>query len=72
MTRHGSGKHHAVVRGINLLTLLWTEGDRPIPGDYRIFEKAKDGLTKNDHFQLMLSVAHPRGFQPSGVVFDSW
>jgi hypothetical protein len=24
VTRHWPGKHHAVVRGINLLTLRWT------------------------------------------------
>src|SRR5438067_1455946 len=24
--RHWSGKHHQVVRGINLITLLWTDG----------------------------------------------
>ena len=51
VTRHGSGKPHAVVRGINFITLLWTEGDRHVPWDYRVFEKAKDGLSKNDHFQ---------------------
>jgi putative transposase len=72
VTRHWSGKHHAVVRGINLLTLLWTEGDRHVPCDYRVFDKAKDGLTKNDHFQQMLKVAHQRGFHPACVVFDSW
>lgn len=26
VTRHWSGKHHAVVHGINLLTLLWSNG----------------------------------------------
>ena len=31
-----SGKHHRVVRGIDLLTLLWTEGDRHLPCDCRI------------------------------------
>ncbi|MCB1795538.1 MAG: IS701 family transposase, partial [Candidatus Competibacteraceae bacterium] len=31
--RHWSGKHHAVVEGINLITLLWTDGDRHIPVD---------------------------------------
>ena len=72
VTHHWSGKHHAVVRGINLLTVLWTEGDRHVPCDYRVFDKAKDGLTKNDHFQQMLGVARARGFQPACVVFDSW
>lgn len=72
VTRHWSGKHHAVVRGINLITLLWTEGDRHVPCDYRVFDKAKDGLSKNDHCQQMLNVARTRGFRPACVVFDSW
>lgn len=72
VTRHWSGKHHSVVSGINLMTLLWTDGDRHIPCDYRVYDKAKDGLTKNDHFQQVLEKAHERGFQPRCVVFDSW
>jgi hypothetical protein len=70
--RHWSGKHHAVVSGINLITLLWTDGDRAVPTDYRIFDKAKDGLTKNDHFTEMIKSAKQRGFCPSMVCFDSW
>jgi hypothetical protein len=72
VVRHWSGKHHAVVSGINLITLLWTDGDRHVPCDYRIFDKKKDTLTKNDHFQAMLKQAHKRGFEPSCVLFDSW
>jgi hypothetical protein len=34
--RHWSGKHHAVVEGIHLMTLLWTEGERHGPVDYRL------------------------------------
>ena len=37
--RHWSGKHHAMVEGINLITLLWTKGDRPVPVDYRLDDK---------------------------------
>ena len=48
--RHWSGKHKAVVSGINLITLLWTDGERCVPIDYRIFDKDRDGKTKNDHF----------------------
>jgi hypothetical protein len=72
VTRHWSGKHHRVVQGINLMTLLWTDGDRHIPCDYRLYDKAKDGLTKNDHFEQVLVKAHKRGFQPRCVAFDSW
>jgi putative transposase len=70
--RHWSGKHHAVVRGINLITLLWTDGDRSIPCDYRLYDKANDGLTKNDHFGAMLRAAADRGFAPACVAFDGW
>ena len=72
VTRHWSGKHHAVVEGINVITLLWSDGDRHVPIDYRIYDKARDGLSKNDHLQAMLKTAHERGFQPECVVFDSW
>lgn len=72
VVRHWSGKHRAVVSGINLITLLWTDGDRHVPVDYRIFDKARDALTKNDHFRAMLVEAHARGFAPACVVFDSW
>ena len=72
LTRHWSGKHRRVVQGINLLTLLWTDGDALIPCDYRLYEKAVDGLSKNDHFRAMLATAQARGFTPEAVVFDSW
>lgn len=72
VTRHWSGKHHAVVSGINLITLLWTDGDRRVPVDYRVFDKKQDALTKNDHFQAMIREARRRGFEPACVAFDSW
>jgi putative transposase len=70
--RHWSGKHKSVVWGINLITMVWTDGDRKIPCDYRLYDKARDGQTKNDHFRAMLAVAQGRGFAPECVVFDSW
>lgn len=71
VTRHWSGKHRRVVWGINLITTVWTDGDRIVPVDYRVYEKA-DGLTKNDHFLAMLNTAATRGFEPKCVAFDSW
>jgi putative transposase len=69
--RHWSGKRHAVVKGIDLVTLLWTDGDRHVPCDYRIFHKP-EGLTKNDHSRAMIPTAHERGFEPRVVAFDGW
>lgn len=67
-----SGKHHKAVRGINLVTLLWSEGERAIPCDYRFYNKPNDGATKNEHFREMLEQAKVRGLQPKMVAFDSW
>jgi hypothetical protein len=71
VTRHWSGKHQAVVKGINLVSLLWTNGDRHIPCDYRVYDPA-DKRTKNDHFGDMIRVAYARGFRPRCVLFDGW
>ncbi len=70
--RHWSGKQKAVVAGINLITLLWTDGVRVVPVDYRVFDKDRDGKTKNDHFAEMLLEAFERGFNPELICFDSW
>jgi putative transposase len=40
--------------------------------DYRIYDKARDGKTKNDHFRDLLDRAYARGFEPECVLFDSW
>lgn len=72
VSRQWSGKHKRVVQGINLTSLVWSDGDKHIPCDYRLYEKEVDGATKNDHFRAMLATAKDRGFQPRCVAFDSW
>ena len=72
VSRQWSGKHHAVVQGINLISLVWSDGDAALPCDYRLYHKQQDGLSKNDHFRDLLQRAHERGFRPSLVAFDSW
>ena len=56
---------------INLVSLLWTNGDRHIPCDYRVYDPA-DNRTKNDHFADMIRQAYARGFRPRCVLFDGW
>jgi len=78
VTRHWSGKHHAVVLGINLITTLWTDGKKLIPCDFRVYDKPMGaggpfgGKDKNEHMRDMLATAKQRGFRPRCVVFDSW
>lgn len=69
-----SGNAHDVIAGIGLLNLLWHDLDREqsIPVDYRVYDKASDGKTKNKHFCDMLSLAKSRGLEPEAVVFDAW
>jgi hypothetical protein len=56
-----SGTHHRVVQGINLVTLLWSDGAACLPIDYRFYDKPNDGATKHDHVQAMLATAHAGG-----------
>ena len=72
VSRHWSGKHQRVVKGINLISLVWTDGNCRLPCDFRLYHKAQDGLSKNDHFQQMVQQANQRGFMPDLVAFDSW
>jgi putative transposase len=66
VTRHWSGKHKKPVRGINLITPLWTDGDRKIPCDYRPYSQV-DGKTKHDHSWELLLTAKARSFSPKWV-----
>ena len=70
--RQYSGKHHSIINGINITTLVWTDGNSVIPVDFRIYDNCNDGKTKNDHLQDMLEKAKERGFRSDFVLFDSW
>jgi hypothetical protein len=67
-----SGNHHRVVIGIDIVTLLWTDGEKMIPVDYRVYDPSRDGKTKNEHAREMLDSAQKRGFAPEYVLIDSW
>lgn len=72
VTKHWSGKHRKVVSGINLQSLVWSNGVKVVPTDCRLYAKAEDGKTKNDHARAMFAMAKERGFTPELVMFDSW
>ena len=67
-----SGKHHAVVKGINLITLYYTDihGNHQ-PVNFRVYDKS-ECKTKNDYFLEMLADVLNWGLQPSFVTMDSW
>ena len=67
-----SGNEHGIVNGINLVNLLWTDLEKCVPVDYRLYQKEVDGKTKNTLFIELLKKALKRGFSPLYVLFDSW
>ena len=68
---HYSGKHKRSVRGLCLVSLVWTDGKHVFPVDFRVYNK-DNGITKNEHLRDMLKTARNRGFTPKMVMFDSW
>ena len=67
-----SGKHHAVVKGINLITMYYTDPKgRHLPVNFRIYDKAEN-KTKNDYFIDMLGELIDWGLSPIAVTGDSW
>jgi putative transposase len=72
VTRHWSGKHRKVVSGINVQSLVWSNGVKVVPTDCCLYAKAEDGKTKNEHARAMFATAKARGFEPELTMFDSW
>jgi hypothetical protein len=66
-----SGKHHRAVKGINLVTLYYTDiHGKHQPVNFRVVDKA-EGKTKNDYFQDMLAEVLAWGLEPAFVTGDS-
>ena len=67
-----SGKHKRAVKGINLISLFYTDIQGvSVPVNYRIVDK-KYGKTKNDYFREMLIEVLSWGLHPAWVTGDSW
>lgn len=67
-----SGKYHKTIKGLNLITLYYSDDqENSVPVNYRIYNK-KEGKTKNDYFQEMLREVITWGLKPRIVTGDSW
>jgi hypothetical protein len=67
-----SGKHKRSVKGINLITLYYTDiTGASYPVSFRIYDK-REGKTKNDYFREMVSEVREWGLEMSWVTGDSW
>jgi hypothetical protein len=73
--RQYSGAEHGLVRGIDIVNLLHTNGKEGgyFPIDYRIYNSDGDGKTKNDHFrQMLIAAISDKRIKAKTVLFDSW
>lgn len=73
--RQYSGNEKGLVRGINLVNMVYSEGllDDFYPVDYRIYAPSEDNKTKNDHFLDMFLEASSHKMLPcKTILFDSW
>ena len=67
-----SGKHHRIVKGIQLITLYYTDlSGKSVPVNYRIYNK-QEGKTKNDYLREMITEVLDWGLKPYTVTTDSW
>ncbi len=67
-----SGKHHRIVKGLNLLTLYYTDlSGKSFPVNYRLYDKRK-GLTKNKYFREMFAEGLAWGLYPKMMTGDAW
>ena len=70
--RFWSGRHGRVVRGINPVTAVWTDGDGLWPCDYRLVNKSAGRRHQERPPEGMLATAAARGLRPRCVCFDAW
>lgn len=67
-----SGRHHRTVKGIQLITLYYTDlFGKSVPVNYRIYNK-QDGQTKNDYLREMITEVLAWGLEPQTVTTDAW
>ncbi len=67
-----SGKHKRPVKGLNLITLYYSDpSGHSYPVNFRLYDKA-EGKTKNDYFREMVLEVQSWGLKPSWVTGDSW
>jgi hypothetical protein len=69
-----SGNAHGLVKGIGIVTFVYfnPELNRYWVLDYRVFDPDRDGKSKRDHVNEMLSLADKRGLIYRTALMDSW
>lgn len=67
-----SGKHKRTVKGMNLITLYYTDvTGTSYPVNFRLYDK-RQGKTKNEYFREMVAEVQAWGLKLAWVSGDSW
>ena len=67
-----SGRHHRAVKGVQLITLYYTDlSGKSVPVNYRIYNK-QDNKTKNDYLREMITEVMDWGLKPKTMTTDAW
>lgn len=67
-----SGKHQKPIKGINLISLYYTDiNGVSVPINYRIYNPA-EGKTKNDYLREMVDEVISWGIEANNITTDSW
>jgi len=67
-----SGRHHRAVKGIQLITLYYTDlSGKSVPVNYRIYNK-QDDKTKNEYLREMITEVLDWGLKPKTMTTDAW
>jgi len=67
-----SGKHKRTVKGINLITLYYTDvTGTSYPVNFRLYDK-REGKTKNEYFREMVAEVRAWGLKLAWVTGDCW
>jgi len=69
-----SGAEHGLVRGIGIVNLVHSAGDKKdfYPIDYRIYTPDQDGKTKNEHFtEMVINAVFAKKIKANRILFDS-
>lgn len=67
-----SGRHHKTIKGINLITLFYTDATGlGFPVNFRIY-RHQEHKRKHDYFQEMVKECGQWGLHPGWVSADSW
>ena len=70
-----SGAEHGLVRGIGIVNLVHSAGNKQdfYPIDYRIYAPDQDGKTKNEHFcEMVINTVYAKKIKAKRILFDSW